>query len=181
MDPIVNEMQEQMEKSVRSLNDNFGKLRSAKANPSILNGIKADYYGDKIAITDICSITKPEPRQLVVKPYSHEDLKAVATAITAANIGINPQVEADLVRLIFPAMTEENRKATVKQAKGFAEEAKVAMRNIRRDYLAMIKEDDSMSDDYRDRVEKDLEKVVTDMMKAVDDAYAAKEKEVMTI
>ena len=88
MDPIVNEMQEQMEKSVRSLNDNFGKLRSAQANPSILNGIKADYYGDKIAITDICSITKPEPRQLVVKPYSHEDLKAVATAITAANIGI---------------------------------------------------------------------------------------------
>ena len=85
MDPIVNEMQEQMEKSVRSLNDNFGKLRSAQANPSILNGIKADYYGDKIAITDICSITKPEPRQLVVKPYSHEDLKAVATAITAAN------------------------------------------------------------------------------------------------
>ena len=158
-----------MEKAVRSINDNYGKLRSAQANPSILNGIKADYYGDKIAISDICSITKPEPRQLVVKPYSHEDLKAVATAITAANIGINPQVEADLVRLIFPAMTEENRKATV------------AVRNIRRDYLAMLKEDDSMSDDYRDRVEKDLEKVVTDIMKAIDDAYAAKEKEIMTI
>ena len=170
MDPIVNEMQEQMEKSVRSLNEN-----------SVLNGIKADYYGDKIAITDICSITKPEPRQLVVKPYSHEDLKAVATAITAANIGINPQVEADLVRLIFPAMTEDSRKATVKQAKGFAEEAKVAIRNIRRDYLAMIKEDDSMSDDYRERVEKDIEKVVTDTIKAIDDAYAAKEKEIMTI
>ena len=87
MEPIVTECKEQMEKSVRSLSDNFGKLRSAQANPSILNGIKADYYGDKIAISDICSITKPEPRQLVVKPYSHEDLKAVAAAITAANIG----------------------------------------------------------------------------------------------
>ncbi|MCQ2800209.1 MAG: ribosome recycling factor [Bacilli bacterium] len=181
MDPIVNECKEQMEKTVRSLHDNFSKLRSAQANPQILAGIKCDYYGDKININEISAITRPEPRQLMIKPYSSEDLKPIAAAITAANIGINPQVEADCIRLIFPPMTEDTRRQTVKQAKGMTEDAKVALRNIRRDHLAIIKEDDTMSDDYRERVEKDLEKVVSDAIKMVDDAYAAKEKEIMTL
>ena len=181
MDPIVNECKEQMEKTLRSLRESYGKLRSAMANPSILANIKCDYYGDKININEISAISRPEPRQLIIKPYSHEDLKPIATAITAANIGINPQVEADLIRLIFPAMTEETRKATVKMAKAEAEEAKVALRNIRRDYISVVKDDDSMSDDYRDRVEKDIEKAVTDILKNVDDIFEDKQKEIMTL
>lgn len=181
MEPIITEMQEQMQKSIANLRENFGKLRSAQANPQILAGIKCDYYGELMNINELSAITRPEPRQLLVKPYSSEDIKTIAAAITQANIGINPQVEADCIRLTFPPMTEDTRKQTVKQAKGLAEDAKVAIRNIRRDYLSMIKDDDSYSDDFRDRIEKDLEKVSGEMIKAVDEAYSAKEKDIMTI
>ena len=123
----------------------------------------------------------PEPRQLFVKPYSREDVKTVASAIAGANIGINPQVEADGIRLIVPAMTEEIRKDIVKKAKALGEEAKVAVRNIRRDALSLLKEDDSMSDDYKAMVEKEIQKEVDAVMKQIDDIIAEKTKEVMAI
>ena len=123
----------------------------------------------------------PEPRQLLVRPYSREDLKAIAAAISAANLGINPQVEADAIRLIVPPLTEEIRKDIAKQAKGLAEEAKVSVRNIRRDVLDLLKEDDSMSDDYKDRVEEDVQKVVEETNKTIETILTEKQKEIMTI
>ena len=132
-------------------------------------------------ITSLCSISMPEPRQLLIKPYSREDLKSIASAIAAANLGINPQVEASDIRIIVPPLTEDVRKQIAKEAKGIADETKVNIRNIRRDYMDLLKADDTMSDDYKDRVEEDIQKVVTESNKKVDDILAEKQKEVMTI
>ncbi len=181
MDPIVNEASEKMEKSINSLLSSFSKLRSGRANPAILSGIKCDYYGDKMEITSLSSVSMPEPRQLLVKPYSREDLKPIAAAIASANLGINPQVEADAIRLIIPPLTEDTRKQIAKEAKTMADEAKVSIRNIRRDFLDLLKEDDSMSDDYKERVEDDIQKAVDASNKKIDELLAEKQKEILSI
>lgn len=181
MDPIVNEAQGKMDKSIESFQLALSKLRSGRANPAILSGIMCDYYGDKMDISSLSSISMPEPRQLLVKPYSREDIKTICAAIAAANIGVNPQAEADAIRIIIPPLTEETRKDISKQAKVISEEARVSVRNIRRDYLDFLKEDDSMSDDYKERVEEDIQKVVDTTNKKIDEILAAKQKEIMTI
>lgn len=181
MDAYVLECKDRFEKTVTALRGSLSKLRSGRANPAMLEGVKCDYYGEKMDITSLCSISVPEPRQLLIKPYSREDVKTVATAISAANLGVNPLVEADVIRIIVPAMTEEIRKDIVKKAKALGEEAKVAARNIRRDTLSLLKEDDSMSDDYKEMVEKDIQKEVDAVNKAIDDTVSAKTKEVMSI
>lgn len=181
MDAYVLECKDRFEKTVTALKGNLAKLRSGRANPAMLEGIKCDYYGEKMDITSLCSISVPEPRQILVKPYSREDVKTVGTALAAANLGINPQVEADCIRLLIPPMTEETRKDIVKKAKALGEEAKVAVRNIRRDTLSLLKEDDSMSDDYKETVEKDIQKELENVNKAIDETIAQKTKEVMSI
>jgi ribosome recycling factor len=181
MDALALEAQDKMGKSIESFEGALTKLRSGRANPAILASVRCDYYGDKMEITSLCSISMPEPRQLLVKPYSREDLKTVAAAIGAANLGINPQIEADAIRIIIPPLTEDIRRDIAKQAKGLADEAKVSIRNIRRDYLDLLKEDDSMSDDYKERVEDDIQKSVDASNKQIDDILAAKQKEIMTI
>ncbi len=181
MDAYVTEAKEKFGKSIESLNFNLGKLRSGRANPAILSGIKCDYYGEKMDILSLSSVQIPEPRQLYVKPYSREDIKTIAAAISMANLGINPQVEADGIRLTVPPMTEETRRDIAKRAKGLGEEAKVSIRNIRRDVLSLLKEDDSMSDDYKATIEKQIQKEVDAANKQVEDIIAAKTKEVMSI
>ncbi len=181
MDALVIEMKGKMEKTIASFQNALSHLRSGRANPAMLSGIKCDYYGEKMDITSLSSVSMPEPRQLLIKPYSREDIKAIAAAISSANLGINPQVEADAIRMIVPPLTEDIRKDIAKQAKGLAEEAKVSVRNIRRDVLDLLKEDDTMSDDYKDRVEDDVQKVVEETNKSIEAILAEKQKEIMTI
>jgi ribosome recycling factor len=181
MDPLAKEAAAEMEKAIGNFKTGLGKLRSSRANPAMLNGIQCEYYGDKMDIGSLCSISMPEPRQLLVCPYSREDLKAVATAISAANLGVNPQVEADAIRIIVPPLTEETRRDIAKRAKALGEEAKIGVRNVRRDYLSLLKDDDSMSDDYKDRVEEDIQKAVDESNKKIDAILAEKTKEIMAI
>ncbi len=181
MDQLVNEAKGQMDKAIESYKGRLAKLRTGRANPKMLDGIKCDYYGDKMDITSLSSISMPEPRQLLIKPYSREDIKTIASAIAGANLGVNPQVEASDIRIIVPPLTEDVRKQIAKEAKVIGDETKVAIRNIRRDYLDLLKDDDSMSDDYKDRVEEDIQKIVTEANKTVDDILAEKQKEIMTI
>lgn len=181
MDQLVNEAKGQMDKAIESYKGRLAKLRTGRANPKMLDGIKCDYYGDKMDITSLSSISMPEPRQLLIKPYSREDIKTIASAIAGANLGVNPQVEASDIRIVVPPLTEDVRKQIAKEAKVIGDETKVAIRNIRRDYLDLLKDDDSMSDDYKDRVEEDIQKVVTEANKTVDDILAEKQKEIMTI
>jgi ribosome recycling factor len=181
MDAYVIEAKADFEKCQKNLEFGLSKLRSGRANPALLDGIKCDYYGETMDISSLCSISMPEPRQIYVKPYSREDIKTIASALAAANIGINPQSEGDGIRLVFPPLTEDIRKETAKKAKMLGEEAKVAIRNVRRDTLSLLKDDDSMSDDYKETVEKDLQKEVDAAMKKVEDTVAEKQKEVMSI
>ena len=116
-----------------------------------------------------------------MRPYSREDIKPIAAGIAAANLGVNPQVEADGIRIIVAALTEDTRKEIAKKAKALGEEAKVAVRNIRRDTLSLLKDDDSMSDDYKDRVEEDLQKEVDAFNKRIEDLVKAKQDEIMSI
>ena len=181
MDAYTKEAVSKMEKSIESLKGSFAKLRSGRANPAMLDGIKCDYYGEKMDISALCSIQMPEPRQLYIKPYSREDIKSIAAAIAGANLGVNPQTEADGIRIVVPPLTEDIRKDIAKKAKGLGEEAKVSIRNIRRDILNLIKEDDGLSDDYKERVEDEIQKEVENANKQVDSIIADKTKEIMTI
>jgi ribosome recycling factor len=181
MDQYAVEANTKMEKSIQSFQGALSKLRSGRANPAMLNGIQCEYYGDKMDITSLCSISMPEPRQLLVKPYSRDDLKTIAAAIAAANLGVNPMTESDCIRIVIPPLTSEIRQQIAKQAKALSEDAKVSIRNIRRDYLDLLKEDDGMSDDYKERVEDDIQKCVTEANKKIDDILAAKQKEILTI
>lgn len=181
MDAYALEAQEKMNKSVDSLRVTLSSLRTGRASAAMLNGIDVDYYGSPTPINQIASISSPEPRQLLIKPYDKNDVKNVVAAIAASDLGINPINEGVMVRLIIPALTEDRRREIVKQAHKYAEEAKVAIRNIRRDYMDVLKIDDSYSEDSLRRAQDDIQKVTDDAVKLVDSVLADKEKEIMAI
>lgn len=181
MDDYALETQEKMNKTIDSFRISLSSLRTGRASPSMLNGIEIDYYGSPTPINQIASITVPEPRQLLIKPYDKNNVKQIASAIAASNMGINPINEGLVVRLIIPVLTEERRREIVKQARKFSEDAKVAIRNIRRDYMEVLKIDDSYSEDLQRRAQDDIQKVTDEAIKKVDAVLAEKEKEIMAI
>ena len=181
MDEIALETKERMAKSVESFKGELTQLRTGRASPAMLDRIECDYYGDKIAINQISSVSVPEPRQLLIKPYDRGDIKSIISAISASNIGINPINDGDSIRLIIPALTEETRRDLMKKAKALSEEAKVAIRNIRREYIDFVKDSDEMTDDYKKRVQDDIQKVTDEAIKSVETVLADKEKDIMSI
>jgi len=181
MDELIEMAAEQMNKSVESLRQSLTSLRTGKANPAMLNGINVDYYGSPTPINQISSISVPEPRQLLIKPYDKNDIKSIVSAINSSDIGINPINEGTQIRLMVPGLTEERRKDIVKQARKYGEDCKVAIRNVRREYVDLIKDDDSYTEDMQKRLLDDLQKAHDDAIKSVDTVIADKEKELMTI
>ena len=181
MDAYAVEAKEKMGKCIDSYRATLATLRTGRASPAMLNGIEVDYYGSPTPINQISSITVPEPRQLLIKPYDKNDVKNIVAAINASNIGLNPINEGTVVRLIIPVLTEDRRKEIVKQAHRYAEDAKVAVRNVRRDYMDVIKIDDSYSEDLLKRGQDDIQKVTDESTKEIDQILADKEKEIMAI
>ena len=181
MDELSLEAKSQMAKTIEALKGELSTLRTGRASAAMLDRVECEYYGDKMLIKDICAISSPEPRQLVVKPYDRGDIKAVAAGISASNLGLNPMVEGDCIRLIIPALTEDSRRDLAKKAKSMAENSKVAIRNIRRDYLDLIKDSDSYTEDYQKRLLDEIQKVVDEMIEEIDNTISAKEKEIMSI
>ena len=181
MDELVLQAQEEMQKRVEMLKASLTSLRTGRANPAMLNNINVDYYGSPTPVNQISSISVPEPRQLLIKPYDKNDCKAIVTAINASDLGINPINEGTQIRLMIPALTEERRRDIVKQARKYGEEAKVAVRNIRRDYMEIIKIDEDLSEDYQKRAQEDVQKVTDEAIKKIDELVAEKEKEIMAI
>lgn len=181
MDAYALEAQEKMSKSIESYRASLSTLRTGRASPSMLNGIEIDYYGSPTPVNQIASISVPEPRQLLIKPYDKNDVKNIISAINASDLGLNPINEGLMIRLIIPALTEERRKEIVKQAHKYAEEAKVAVRNIRRDYMEILKIDDSYSEDLQRRAQDDIQKVTDEATKNIDSILQEKEKEIMAI
>lgn len=181
MDEIVLEAQGKMNKSIEILRGTLATLRTGKASPALLNNLEIDYYGSPTPVNQISSISVPEPRQLLIKPYDRNDVKAIVTAINASDLGLNPINEGTQIRLMIPVLTEERRREITKQAHKYGEETKVSIRNVRRDYIDFIKNDDSMSEDYQKRVLDDMQKITDEAIKTVDQVIAEKDKELMSL
>lgn len=181
MDELANEAKLNMEKSIDSYKTSLNTLRTGRANAAILDSVRVDYYGTPTPLNQISAVSVVEGKQLVVKPYDKNDLKSIVAAINAANIGLVPVNDGQVVRLNIPPLTEDRRKEIVKQARKFSEECKVAIRNIRRDYISIIKDDEEFSEDYQKKVEKEIQDVTDQSIKKIDEITKEKEKEIMAI
>ena len=173
-----------MDKALDHLNDEFGAVRAGRANAKVLDRITVEYYGSETPLNGVATISSPDARTLVISPWDTKLLKDISKAIQISDLGINPQNDGRVIRLTFPQLTEERRKDLVKQVKKYAEEAKVAMRNIRRDgmdYVKKLKKNSEITEDDQKKAEKDLQDLLDKMIKKVDAALAAKEKELMAI
>jgi ribosome recycling factor len=180
MEDIAIEAKAAMEKTITSLRMTLNGLRTGRANASLLDQVRVDYYGDLMPLNQLASISVPEPRQLLIKPFDKNDIKAILEAFNKADIGINPIADAVSIRLVLPALTEERRKDLAKQAKRYAEDAKVAIRSIRKDYLALVT-DDEYTEDLQKRIESDMTKVYEQVISEIDAIYFDKEKEILTL
>ena len=173
-----------MDKALDHLNDEFGAVRAGRANPKVLDRITVQYYGSDTPLNGVATISTPDARTLVIQPWDTKLLKDIQKAIQTSELGINPQNDGRVIRLVFPQLTEDRRKDLVKQVKKYAEEAKVAMRNIRRDgmdYVKKLKKNSEITEDDQKKAEKDLQDLLDKMIKKVDASLAAKEKELMSI
>ena len=173
-----------MEKTLDHLEEEFGAVRAGRANAKVLDRITVEYYGTETALNGVANISSPDARTLVIQPWDGSLLKEIQKAILSSDLGINPQNDGRVIRLVFPQLTEERRKDLTKQVKKYAEEAKVAMRNIRRDgmdHVKKLKKNSEITEDDQKRAEKDLQDLLDKYIKMVDDTLASKEKELMAI
>ena len=173
-----------MDKALEHLEEEFGAVRAGRANAKVLDRISIEYYGSETPLNGVATISSPDARTLVVQPWDTKILNDICKAIQMSDLGINPQNDGRVVRLVFPQLTEERRKELAKQVKKYAEDAKVAMRNIRRDgmdYIKKLKKNSEITEDEQKKAEKDLQDMLDKFIKKVDDALAAKEKELMAI
>ena len=180
-DIILMDAEERMEKTFEALKNNYSTLRTGRAATSMLDRIEVDYYGSMTPINQLSSITIPEPRQLLIKPYDRNDLKSIVAAINASDLGLNPINDGTTVRLIIPPLTEERRRELSKLAKRYAEDSKVAIRNVRRDAMDEVKKDSSFTEDSRKVEEQEIQKWTDKFIKKIDEVYAQKEKDIMTV
>ncbi len=179
-----NDYSRKMDKTLSVLSDNFDAVRAGRANAKVLDRITVEYYGSETALAGVASISSPDARTLVIQPWDTKLLKDIQKAIQVSDLGINPQNDGRVIRLVFPQLTEERRKELAKQVKKYAEEAKVAMRNIRRegmDFVKALKKKAEITEDEQKKAEKDLQDLLDKYIKKVEDALAAKEKELMAI
>ncbi len=181
MDIVIEKSKEKMEKTIESLKSTFSTIRTGRASTSLLDRVEADYYGSPTPVNQIASITIPEPRQLLIKPYDRNDIKAIVAAINASDLGINPIVDGNCIRLTLPALTEERRKELSRLAKKYGEDSKVAIRNIRRDAMDEIKKNKELPEDSKKDLENEVQKLTDSYVKKIDEVYLAKEKEIMTV
>jgi ribosome recycling factor len=184
MNEQVKNAQEKMEKCLKSLERELTTVRAGRANPGVLDKVLVDYYGTPTPIQQMAAVSVSEARVLVIQPWDMSQLKAIEKAILNSDIGITPTNDGKVLRLAFPQPTEERRKELVKQVKKYGEEAKVTVRNVRRDTLdklkSMKKNSEITEDDMKD-IEKDIQKVTDKFCDNVDAAIADKEKEIMSI
>ncbi len=178
------EYNRKMEKTLDVLSDNFDAVRAGRANAKVLDRISVEYYGQETPLNGVATISTPDARTLVIQPWDGQLLKEIQKAIQMSDLGINPQNDGRVIRLVFPQLTEERRKELTKHVKKYAEDAKVAMRNIRRegmDYVKNLKKKSEITEDEQKKAEKDLQDLLDKFIKRVDEALAAKEKELMAI
>ena len=177
---IMLDLNENMDKAIESLEKRFATVRAGRANPSSLDGIMVEYYGSMTPLKQLATISVPEARQLLIKPFDKSCLKGIEKAILASNLGYNPGNDGETIRIVIPELTEERRRELVKQVKALAEEAKVAIRNIRRDAMEAIDKLE-VSEDEQKGLEKDVQDTVNEYNKKVEAKLKEKEQELLTV
>jgi len=184
MDERVALYQDKMDKTINNLNEEYGSIRAGRANPHVLDKIKVDYYGVPSPLQSVANINVPEPRMIQITPYDASLVKEIEKAIMCSDLGINPSNDGKIIRLVFPELTEERRKELAKDVKKKGEEAKVAIRNIRRDgmdhFKKMGKTDDISEDEIKD-LEDELQKVTDQYIVKIDKAVEVKNQEILTV
>ena len=181
---ILDQAKVKMEKTIVVLQNNMQAIRAGRANPKLLDRINVDYYGTPTPLNQIGNVTVPEARMMVIKPWEKSMLKAIEKAIQTSDLGLNPNNDGEVIRLIFPELNAERRKDLTKVARKGAEEAKVAIRSIRRDAIEQVKKlkkDSLVTEDEQHKAEEDAQKLTDKAIKEIDAVAAAKEKEIMEV
>lgn len=179
---IISTTKDLMAKAVDFSKNQIAKVRTGRATASLLDGLKADYYGTPSPISQMANVSTPDARTIVIQPFDKSNLKDIEKAIQASDLGFNPQNDGIVIRIPVPPLTEERRKEYVKLAKKYSEEGKVAVRNVRRDQIEALRKaekDKSLTEDDRKRGEEEIQKITDQNIKLIDEATAAKEKELM--
>ena len=178
------EYSRKMDKTLDVLQEDFGAVRAGRANARVLDRIMVEYYGVDTPVGQVGTISSPDARTLVIQPWDGSLLKKIEKAIQTSDLGINPQNDGRVIRLVFPQLTEERRRELTKQVKKYGEDAKVAVRNIRRDamdYVKALKKKSEITEDDQKKAEKDIQDLTDKYIKKVDEACAVKEKELMEL
>ncbi|MCC6276859.1 MAG: ribosome recycling factor [Oligoflexia bacterium] len=184
MQEMIKDMRGKMDKAIKNLEGELSKLRTGRASSAMLDGIKVDYYGTLTQLSQIASISVPEPRMLVVQPWEVQFLKEIETAIKKSDLGINPMNDGKVIRMKLPDLTEERRKDLTKVAKKIAEEAHVAVRMSRRDANDRLKEllkKKEITEDDNKRTMEQIQKITDEFAAKIDQISASKEKEILTV
>jgi len=183
-DDVLAETRDRMAKAREHLQGEFGSIRTGRASPIFVEKLKVDYYGSEVPLQQLAGFSVPEPRLLVISPYDKGSIKAIEKAIQASDLGITPSNDGVVIRLAFPQLTAERRKEMVKVVKHRAEEARVAVRNLRRSArhdLEAFQKEGELSEDDLDRAEKELEKLTHEYVAEIDNLAAHKEQEMLEI
>jgi len=175
--------QEKMEKAISHLEFELVKIRAGKANPGMLEGVMVDYYGSMTPLQQVANVNTPDPRTIAIQPWEKAMIVPIEKAIMAANLGFNPENNGEIVRINVPPLTEERRKDLVKQAKKEAEDARISLRNIRRDSNEELKKmkKDGLAEDVEKDAETEVQKLTDKYAKVVDEHIAKKEKDILTL
>lgn len=172
---------EHMDKTIESLKHNFAKVRTGRANANILSDITVDYYGVATPISQVAAVKTPEAHMLVIEPWDKALVNAIVKAVSASDLGITPSSDGSIVCLPFPAPTEERRRELVKECRDIAEQARVAIRNIRRDFNNKIERDEELTEDEVRREQAKVQKYTDEYIAKIDELFKSKESEVMEI
>ena len=178
---IINEVEEKMLSAIDHLANDFNKVHTGRANPSMLDGVEVSAYGSNVPLNQVAMISVPEARQLLVKPFDPNTIKDLEKAITEANLGFNPDNDGEMLRINIPQLTEEKRKSFVKDVKKYGEDAKIAIRNARKDANNKVKKTDDLSNDEKKIAEDNIQELTTKYNKEIEEKVEQKEKEVMTV
>ncbi|MDC0747681.1 ribosome recycling factor [Polyangium mundeleinium] len=184
LEDVLNDLRTGIEKSIEALRRDLTRVRTGRAHAGMLDGVRVDYYGVPTPIQQMATVSVPEPRLITIKPWEKNQVKAVDKAIRESDLNLNPQVDADLIRIPIPALTEDRRKEMVKLTKKYGEEARVAIRKHRRDANELVDtldKDGEVSGDDADRAKKKIEEVVAEGIKQVDGVIAHKEKDILEV
>ncbi len=184
MNAVNQEFDAKMMKTIEVVKNDFGSVRAGRANAAVLDRIMVEYYGTPTPINQVASISSPDPRSLMIQPWDNSLLREIEKAIQTSDLGINPQNDGKVIRLLFPQLTEERRKELTKQVKKYAENGKVAIRNVRReamDKFKTMKKNSEITEDEQKEYEKELQDLTDKRCKEIDALAAAKETELMAV